>query len=130
MDKVDDDDISEVKVEETNKNNDTEESNDVTAPQIASDDNVEIIEKEFSDANVATIEKDFNDANIMTDKKEVVDVLVATDAKVIRDFQQQTDNISAKSKLNEFLDVMKELSIYDLTEVISKAAEAIKDKSL
>merc|ERR1712156_447168 len=142
MDKVDDDDISEVKVEETNKNNDTEKSNDVTAPQIASDDNVEIIEKEFSDANVATIEKDFkdanvatiekdfNDANIMTDEKEVVDVLVATDAKVIRDFQQQTDNITAKTKLNEFLNVMKELSIYDLTEVISKAAEAIKDKSL
>merc|ERR1712156_1120971 len=155
MDKVDDDDISEVKVEEKNKNNDTERSNDVTAPQIASDnDNVEIIEKEFSDANVATIEKDFkdanvatiekdfsdanvatiekdfNDANIMTDKKEVVDVLVETDAKVIRDFQQQTDNITAKTKLNEFLNVMKELSIYDLTEVISKAAEAIKDKSL
>ena len=106
------------------------DANVATIEKDFKDANVATIEKDFSDANVATIEKDFNDANVMTDKKEVVDVLVETDAKVIRDFQQQTDNVSAKSKLNEFLDVMKELSIYDLTEVISKAAEAIKDKSL
>ena len=66
----------------------------------------------------------------MTEKKEFSDVHVETDAKENQDFEQQTENVSAKTKLKEFLDVMKELSICDLTEVISRAAQAIRDKDV
>merc|ERR1719219_1967464 len=89
----------------------------------------EIIEKAIEKV-VVTDEKEVNDAVVMTDEKEFCDVHVETDAKESQDFEQQTENVSAKTKLKEFLDVMKELSIYDLTDVISRAAQAIRDKDV
>merc|ERR1712153_84209 len=83
------------------------------------------------DASVSTDTKNVMDASVSTDTKELCDVFVETDAKEnLQDFQQQTDVEDAKSKLKEFLNVMKDLSISDLTGVISRAAQAINDKSL
>ena len=88
-------------------------------------------EKDVIDASVSTDTKDVIDASVSTDTKEVCDVFVETDAKEnLQDFQQQTDVEDAKIKLKEFLNVMKDLSISDLTGVISRAAQAINDKSL
>ena len=88
-------------------------------------------EKDVIDASVSTDTKDVMDASVSTDTKELCDVFVETDAKEnLQDFQQQTDVVDAKIKLKEFLNVMKDLSISDLTGVISRAAQAINDKSL
>merc|ERR1719400_606220 len=88
-------------------------------------------EKDVIDASVSTDTKDVIDASVSTDTKELCDVFVETDAKEnLQDFQQQTDVEDAKIKLKEFLNVMKDLSISDLTGVISRAAQAINDKSL
>ena len=88
-------------------------------------------EKDVIDASVSTDTKDVIDASVSTDTKEVCDVFVETDAKEnLQDFQQQTDVEDAKIKLKEFLNVMKDLSISDLTGVIIRAAQAINDKSL
>lgn len=116
--------------QQTDKTEDKSVEQDQEASIIEITKKDDIIEKELTDASVATDEKEVNDAFVMTEKKEFSDVHVETDAKENQDFEQQTENVSANTKLKEFLDVMKELSICDLTEVISRAAQAIRDKDV
>jgi len=122
-------DINDANVESNNEK-EVVDVNTATDEKELIDVNTATDEKEVVDANTATDEKEVIDANIMTDKKQVCDVFVETDAKENQDFQQQTDTESAKIKLKEFLNVMKDLCISDLTHVISRAAQAINDKNV
>merc|ERR1712109_207807 len=67
-------------------------------------------------------------AFVISDKKEFCDTQVETDPIERQELEQQQGENSQK-KLIDFLDVMEDLSVYDLTEVISRATLAIRNKN-
>ena len=102
---------------------------------------VEKIIVETCDAGTETVEKESNDASVATDKKDLVDAAVETevkktkhaqantDVKSVQDCQQQTEAIEAKEVMEDFFKVMANLSVHNLSEVISRAAKAIQTKN-
>ena len=64
-------------------------------------------------------------AFVMSDKKEFCDNQVESEPN-----GPQLENLGSQKKLVDFLDVMEELSVYDLTEVISRATLAIRSKNV
>merc|ERR1712156_1247732 len=67
-------------------------------------------------------------AFVISDKKQFCDTQVETDPIERQELEQQLAENSQK-KLIDFLDVMEDLSVYDLTEVISRATLAIRNKN-
>merc|ERR1711997_596317 len=91
----------------------------------------EVIEKDM----IPVLQWMKKNAFVITDKKEFCDSnqVEETDPNEIsQDLeQQQTESFSSdQKKLVDFLDVMEELSVYDLTEVISRATLAIRNKNV